>query len=162
LGFRCLKDTLYAVQRTLVLKRLALCRFFQVKEDDMGRAELINHILNGVIVSISTLLFLDWMSIEMNKAMTGLFAFGSAGTLAFTLASKDVVTQLLSGFTLIFGNKMFVGDSVIFGDGTSGKVIKIGWLETMLRDRYVHYFAYISSTRRVFTFFVPSIISATM
>lgn len=102
----------------------------------MGRAEIVNHILNGLFVAISTLLFLDWMSIEMNKAMTGLFAFGSAGTLAFTLASKDVVTQLLSGFTLIFGNKMFVGDSVIFGDGTSGKVMKIGWLETLLRDRY--------------------------
>jgi small-conductance mechanosensitive channel len=119
----------------LIYKKIALCRFFQVNEDDMGRAELINHILNGVIVSITALLFLDWMSIEMNKAMTGLFAFGSAGTLAFTLASKDLVTQLLSGFFLIFGNKMFVGDSVVFGDGTSGKVMKIGWLETQLRDR---------------------------
>jgi small-conductance mechanosensitive channel len=100
----------------------------------MGRVELINHLLNGAIVSITTLLFLDWMSVEMNKALTGLVAFGSAGTLAFTLASKDLVTQLLSGFFLIFGNKMYVGDSVVFGDGTSGKVIKIGWLETLLRD----------------------------
>lgn len=100
----------------------------------MGRVELVNHVLNGAIVSITLLLFLDWMSIEMNKALTGLVAFGSAGTLAFTLASKDLVTQLLSGFFLIFGNKMYVGDSVVFGDGTSGKVIKIGWLETLLRD----------------------------
>jgi small-conductance mechanosensitive channel len=122
------------VQRFLLYKKLALCRYFQVDDDNMGRVELVNHVLNGAIVSITTLLFLDWMSIEMNKALTGLVAFGSAGTLAFTLASKDLVTQLLSGFFLIFGNKMYVGDSVVFGDGTSGKVIKIGWLETLLRD----------------------------
>jgi small-conductance mechanosensitive channel len=122
------------VQRSLLYKKLALCRYFKVDDDNMGRVELVNHVLNGAIVSITTLLFLDWMSIEMNKALTGLVAFGSAGTLAFTLASKDLVTQLLSGFFLIFGNKMYVGDSVIFGDGTSGKVIKIGWLETLLRD----------------------------
>jgi small-conductance mechanosensitive channel len=31
-------------------------------------------------------------------------------------------------------NKMYVGDSVTFGDGTSGKVIKQGWMETVLRQ----------------------------
>jgi small-conductance mechanosensitive channel len=29
---------------------------------------------------------------------------------------------------------MYVGDSVVFGDGTSGKVMKLGWMETQLRD----------------------------
>ena len=82
----------------------------------MGRAEIVNRLLNGIIVTISTLVFLDWMSIKMNNAMTGLFAFGSAGTLAFSLASKGLVTQLLSGLFLVFSDKMYVGDSVIFGE----------------------------------------------
>lgn len=100
----------------------------------MGRVEIFNRLLNGVIVTISTLIFLDWMSVKMNHAVTGLFAFGSAGTLAFTLASQGLVTQLLSGLFLMFSDKMYVGDSVVFGDGTSGKVMQLGWMETLLRD----------------------------
>lgn len=74
----------------------------------MGKAELINRFLDVIITSISSLFVLDWMSVKMGKAMTGLFAFGSAGTLALTLASQGLVTQLLSGLVLIFGNKMCV------------------------------------------------------
>lgn len=128
-------DTVWAVQRFLVYKKIALCRFFRVvDEENMGRLEIVDRLLNGIIVAISTLVFLDWTSVKMNNAMTGLFAFGSAGTLAFTLASQGLVTQLLSGLFLMFSDKMYVGDSVIFGDGTSGKVLKLGWMETLLRD----------------------------
>jgi small-conductance mechanosensitive channel len=64
----------------------------------------------------------------------GIFAFGSVGTLAFTLASKDLVTQFVSGFFLSASDKMYVGDSVNFGDGTSGKVLKVGWMNTLMRN----------------------------
>jgi small-conductance mechanosensitive channel len=42
--------------------------------------------------------------------------------------------QLLSGVMLTASDKMYVGDSVKFGDGTSGKIIKLGWMETVLRQ----------------------------
>lgn len=100
----------------------------------MGRIEIVDRLLNGIIATISTLMVLDWLDFKMNNAMTGLFAFGSAGTLAFTLASQGLVTQLLSGIFLMFSDKMYVGDSVVFGDGTSGRVMKLGWMETQLRD----------------------------
>lgn len=126
-------DTAWGVKNLLLLKRMGLCRFFKVDVESMGRVEVLNRILNVVIVVIATLLFTDWMSIKMNRAMTGLFAFGSAGTLAITLASQGLVTQLLSGLFLIFSDKMYVGDVVEFGDGTSGKVLRVGWMETLLR-----------------------------
>ena len=126
-------DTAWFVERTLLYKRMFLCRFFKVDDESMGRVEILNRILNVVIVVMSALLFMDYMSIKMNKAMTGLFAFGSAGTLAVTLASQGLVTQLLSGVFLIASNRMYVGDIVEFGDGTSGKVLKLGWMDTVLR-----------------------------
>jgi small-conductance mechanosensitive channel len=133
--FCCLgTDSAWAVQRLLRYKTLALCRLFRVDEENMGRIEIVDRLLNGIIGGISALVVLDWMDIKMNNAMTGLFAFGSAGTLAVTLASQGLVTQLLSGIFLMFSDKMYVGDSVVFGDGTSGKVMKLGWMETSLRD----------------------------
>jgi len=106
-------DTAWAVNRFLLYKRIALCRFFRVDTENMGRVEILDRILTGLVVAISSLVLLDWMSIKMGKAMTGLFAFGSAGTLALTLASRDLVTQLLSGLFLIFSDKMYVSRSFL-------------------------------------------------
>lgn len=66
--------------------------------------------------------------------MKGVFAFGSVGTLAFTLASQGVIRQFISGLLLIFSDKMYVGDNVTFGDGTAGRVTKLGFMETILRN----------------------------
>jgi hypothetical protein len=37
----------WALQRFLVYKRLALCKFYKVDEEDMGRAEIFDRILNA-------------------------------------------------------------------------------------------------------------------
>lgn len=91
----------------------------------MGQIDILNRIINGIVVTIGSLVVLDWLQIKMGNAITGIFAFGSVGTLAFTLASKGLVTELLSGIVLLLSNKMYVGDNVIFGDGTSGKVVRV-------------------------------------
>lgn len=117
----------------LEFKKMALCRFFKVDSEDMGRYELLNRLLNGLSVTVVGLLLFDWIEVRMGMAAKSLFAFGSVGTLTFTLASKDLVESLLSGIFLTATNKMYVGDNVIFGDGTSGKVVRLGWMETVLR-----------------------------
>lgn len=93
----------------------------------MGQVDIINRITNGIVVAIGALIVSDWLSIKAGFAMNGIFAFGSIGTLAFTLASQGLVTELISGLTLLFGNKMKVGDDVIFGDGISGKVLRVSF-----------------------------------
>jgi small-conductance mechanosensitive channel len=123
--------TYWAIKKSLELKTVLLCKAFRIdKIEAGGRAETINRLLNGVIVSLAILLLFDWLSVKMGMAMKGLFAFGSVGTLAFTLASQDLVTQVLSGLLLSLTGKMYVGDTVQFGDGTTGKVAKMSLFET--------------------------------
>lgn len=125
--------TTLAVQKLLRLKTATLCRLFKVSPDNMGRLDVLDRLVNGLIVSLVSLVLLDWLSVQMGMAMRGLFAFGSVGTLAFTLASQGLLTQLMSGGFLIFSNKMNVGDYVTFGDNVAGTVTKLGWFDTTLR-----------------------------
>lgn len=97
--------TVWGTKKFLLFKRIAICRFFKVDYDEMGRVELLNRFLNGLIVAVVSLVLFDWLSVKAGTAMKGLFAFGSVGTLAFTLASQGLISQLLSGIFLIFSNK---------------------------------------------------------
>lgn len=94
----------------------------------MGNVDILNRTLNGFIVMIATLLIFDWLSIKLGKAMSGILAFGSVGTIAFTLASQNILKELLSGLFLLFSSKMYIGDNVMFGDGTAGKVLDVSIL----------------------------------
>lgn len=123
--------TYWAIKKSLQLKTVLLCKAFRIDEIEAGgRVELVDRILNGVIVTLVTLLLFDWLSVRMGMAMKGLFAFGSVGTLAFTLASQGLVKEVLSGLLLSLTGKMYVGDTVQFGDGTTGKVAKMNLFET--------------------------------
>lgn len=123
----------WAIKLLLYYKKLVLCRLLGVTEESMGRVDLLNRLVSGGILVIFSSVVLDWLSIKMNNVIATLFAVGSAGTLALTLASQGLVTQVVSGLFLAFSDKMYVGDYVRFGDDTSGKVVELGWLETVLR-----------------------------
>jgi hypothetical protein len=84
----------WALQRFLLYKRLALCRFYKVDEEDMGRVEIFDRLLNGLSISLVALVLFDWLSVKMGIAMKGVFAFGSVGTLALTLGSQKLVAQV--------------------------------------------------------------------
>jgi hypothetical protein len=86
----------WALQRFLVYKRLALCKFYKVDEEDMGRAEIFDRILNGLSIGLVALILFDWLSVRMGMAIKGVFAFGSLGTLAFTLGSQKLIAQVRS------------------------------------------------------------------
>jgi hypothetical protein len=154
------------LQHFILWKRMALCKWFKVDPEDMGRIELLDRVVSGLAGATYSLFLFDWLSIRMGFASTyacclslylftsacsqyiilffqrtyyitsvkGIFAFGSVGTLAFTLASQGLVTQLISGLFLTATDKMYVGDAVQFGDGTSGKIIRMGWMNTLIRN----------------------------
>jgi hypothetical protein len=84
----------WALQRFLLYKRLALCRFYKVDEEDMGKVEIFDRLLNGLSIGLVSLLLFDWLSVKMGIAMKGVFAFGSVGTLALTLGSQKLVAQV--------------------------------------------------------------------
>lgn len=128
--------SIWGLRRALDLKQALLCRIYNLKPDHMGQFEIIDRLINGVSVTLASLFLLDWLSVETGLALRGLFAFGSVGTLAFTLASRDIVGELVSGVALTATNKFVRGETVQFGDkdGTKGKIMKMGWLQTTMRQ----------------------------
>jgi small-conductance mechanosensitive channel len=98
-----------------------------------GRATILNHLLDAVILASMTLSILDVLQVEGGLALKSVFAFGSAGTLVFSFASKDLATQLVSGLALSSSDKVYEGEEVSFGDGTKGVIVKMGWMQTLIR-----------------------------
>mmetsp|Transcript_13881 Transcript_13881/g.20245 ORF Transcript_13881/g.20245 Transcript_13881/m.20245 type:complete len:442 (+) Transcript_13881:123-1448(+) len=132
--FAKLLYTIWAARRFKYFKKHILYEYVvKIKPESEKKILHINHLLDGIIYAITFFKVGDLLSVEMGLAMTSVFAFGSVGTLVFSLAGKDIATQAVNGLALTISDRMSEGDVVKFGDGTSGKVMKIGWLETKLR-----------------------------
>jgi small conductance mechanosensitive channel len=58
---------------------------------------------------------------------------GSISTLVVSLASQGLLMQVLNGLLLSASDRIYEGDNVRFGNGVSGTVVKMGWMETVLR-----------------------------
>jgi small-conductance mechanosensitive channel len=124
----------WASQRISVFKRHILSQAISCKPDQMGRASMIDHLVDGIIYICTGLFLLDILNVEMGAGFTSVFAFGSAGTLVVGLATKDIAAMFVSGLTLTASNLISEGDDVTFGDGTSGTVENIGWMQTTIRN----------------------------
>lgn len=125
--------SVFGLRRFLEFKTAAICKFYRLDSSNMGRFEVLDRLVNGLSVGLVSLLLFDWLSVQFGLAVKGLVAFGSVGTLAFTLASQGLVSQLLSGLFLAGSRKVVKGEGVQFGDGTDGQVLKMGWMETVIR-----------------------------
>jgi small-conductance mechanosensitive channel len=99
----------------------------------LGQAAIIDRLVDGLIWVVTGLFLLDILNVEMGVGVSSIFAFGSAGTLVMGLASKDVASMFVSGLTLTTTNHVREGDHVKFGDGTSGQILRIGWMHTTIR-----------------------------
>lgn len=64
---------------------------------------------------------------------SGAFALGSAGTLVISLSVQDLVKRMVNGLMLSASDAFTVGDSIILGDGTSGTVTRMRWLQTEIK-----------------------------
>lgn len=125
---------IWIVRKVIDIKTIALYKAFGVKEDGpTGRLEIMDHLLSGIIATLFGVCLLDSLPFHTDVAVNSILGLGSVGTLTFTLASQGLVTQFLSGLMLTATNKMYAGDFVMFGDGSTGTVIKMGWMETQLR-----------------------------
>jgi small-conductance mechanosensitive channel len=98
-----------------------------------GRFFLYNRI-SDVVISITTALYIaDHLQISTSTAFTRFFALGGVGTLVLSLASKGIAEQFVGGLALSTTDKFFEGDAIQLGDGTSGAVIRTGWMSTDIR-----------------------------
>ncbi|KAL7545603.1 hypothetical protein ACHAWF_008961 [Thalassiosira exigua] len=82
---------------------------------------------------IMALIWIDILGIKPGVGVNSIFALGGAGTFALTLATQDLAKKALNGLALSASDSFSVGDKILLGDGTSGKVVSIGWLSTTIR-----------------------------
>lgn len=126
--------TLYAAWRFIPFKRYLIEKQLKAKSpEDLGKVKLLDRLADILIAVTTTFVILDELRVPTGRALQSVFALGGVGTLVFSLASKDVAAQFVSGLALSTSNKFDEGDIVLLGDGTQGIVAKMGWMSTDLR-----------------------------
>lgn len=125
--------TVWGAQRLAAIKKYLLRRYVSHHPETYGRMQIFNRLLDAAIYAAGILVTLNLFKVEMGVAMHSFLAFGSVGTLAVGLASQGITTQILNGLMLASSDRIYEGDSVKFGNGQSGTIVKLGWLETVLR-----------------------------
>lgn len=122
----------WASHRLSVFKRYLLGQAVHRTPDRLGRVSMIDRLADGMIYICTGFFLLEILNVDMGVGFTSVFAFGSAGTIVMSLATKDIAAMFVSGLTLTTSNRIAEGDLVRFGDGTSGKVTNIGWMQTTI------------------------------
>lgn len=127
--------TVWAAKKIAKWKQMYLRRAIRKSEggNKQGRFFLFNR-FGDVVISIATILTIaDRLHLSKSAAFGRFFALGSVGTLALSLAAKGIAEQFVGGLALSTTDKFFEGDMILLGDGTSGKVIRLGWMSIDLR-----------------------------
>ena len=90
--------------------------------------KFISNIMKIVVVLFGVVMVVSELGYNINGLLTGL----GVGGLAISLASQDAVSNLISGFVIVFEKPFVVGDMVIT-DSIQGTVIDITMRSTTLR-----------------------------
>uniref|UniRef100_A0A7S4J3C4 Mechanosensitive ion channel MscS domain-containing protein n=1 Tax=Odontella aurita TaxID=265563 RepID=A0A7S4J3C4_9STRA len=127
--------SIWFAHRLVVLKRYVLSRLVETKPDrlQVGKAKIINRFINAIIALLTVIFVVDILDANIGAGLGSLFAMGGMGTLVFSLASKDLAGHLVSGLALTASDKFYEGDQIRLGDGTSGFVVRMSWLHTIIR-----------------------------
>lgn len=129
--------TIWAMFRIMALKNIALAilfdRFLHIKAKSQRLTKLTRKISDYSIYIGTVFIVCKSLGINCGAALNALFAFGGAGTLTLSLASKDILKQFLSGISLSLLDSFEVGDKIITNGGSLGTVEKIGAYNTLIR-----------------------------
>lgn len=122
--------------------RLYKRSFFQAVADNtpqkmmkgkQAMVEMCDKVSDFFLFGVLSLIWIDILKIKRGNGLSSIFALGGAGTLALTLACQDLAKKALNGLALSASDAFRVGDSILLGDGTSGTVTNMGWLNTDIR-----------------------------
>ena len=101
-----------------------------VAGDRLGRVVLYDRLLDFVLAAVTATAILDELSIDFGMGLQSVLAGGGVGALVFSLASRELATNIVGGFVVQTWDAFNVGDDVKLGDGTEGTVTVIGLVET--------------------------------
>lgn len=114
------------------LKSHLLSKFYARLPDP----ETYDHLLDFLIYIIVSILVLDASQFDLEGLVKSLVAVGGLSSLVVGLALKDPVSQLLQGALMMASNKFRRNEQIRLGDGTQGKVVDIGLLETTIVGKF--------------------------
>lgn len=100
----------------------------------MTQNRFLNRLADVLIYACAGLTVIDLLGIEIGFALKSIFGLGSFGTLALSLASKDLAAEFVGGLMIQTSNFFDEGELVVLQDGTKGNVAKIGWLVSQPLD----------------------------
>lgn len=98
-------------------------------------SETYDRLIDFLIYTGASILVLESSQFNLGSIVKSLVAIGGLSSIVVTLALKEPMTQLLQGGFMMLANKFHRGESIKLGDGTQGKVIDIGLLETTIVGR---------------------------
>ena len=104
-----------------------LCRGINAKSETVLR--LIASLIHYIAIISAVFVCLAYLGIDTQMLITS----ASILTLAISLGSKDLVSDILAGIFIIFGGDFHVGDFVEV-NGFTGRVLEIGIRSTRLID----------------------------
>ncbi len=102
---------------------LARARFISVVD------KLSDFFIFGILATV----WIDILNIKTGAGLSSIFALSGAGTLTLTFATQDILKKALGGLALASSDNFAIGDNIVLGDGTTGVVKNIGWLNTFIR-----------------------------
>ncbi|KAL7561055.1 hypothetical protein ACA910_011891 [Epithemia clementina (nom. ined.)] len=132
-AFAQLAYAIWFAQRLAVGKKYLLRSYVSSHPETYGRIRVTDRLLNAAIIAATGLLVINILKIQMGVALHSFLAVGSVGTLALGLASQGIATQVLNGLMLASSDRIYEGDFVRFGNGLSGTITQMGWMETIIR-----------------------------
>ena len=136
--------TLWTSNRVSALKRYLLAKQTKSDPTDLeGQTQIVDRFFDAFIYGIGIYLCLDTLKSKLGAFQKGFVAFGSASTLVVSLASQGIISQILNGLFVASSGQFAKGDIVKFSNNLQGKIVNLGWTNTVLRGSDV------STTRSV-------------
>ena len=124
---------LFIISVTWVAARMSekLLRLYIGKEERLQPTEtLIVNIARVTIAVVGALILLDvW-----GAPTTPIILLLAAAILAAALAFRDLLANLFSGFQLVQGEQIKVGDFIRLESGESGSVVDVTWRSTQIKS----------------------------
>jgi small-conductance mechanosensitive channel len=126
--------TVWLANRSTKVIQYGLRSYVSDHPESYGRMRILNRFVDAIIYAFTFVIALNIMKVQMGIAMQSILAFGSVGTLAVGLASQGIAREVLNGLMLASSDRLYEGDDVQFGNGLSGTIVNLGWMETILRS----------------------------
>lgn len=126
--------SIWGMYRVKWIKNVLVTNLFRRMQIENKRVQrLYDKFFDFLIYLITLIIVLDTLGFKYQTALKSISVFGGLGTIAFSLASKDMSAQLLSGLSMQITQQFNVGDEIQLEGGELGTVESIGLLHTYIR-----------------------------